>query len=289
MVRLDGITKRYKQKIVLDHISVELDNHAYGLLGPNGAGKTTLFRIITDLISPDDGTVTADNKKGRLQIGYLPQKFGAFRTLTAREQLFYFARLKERKNDGIDWTAEVDRALELTHLTDQRNMKCGQLSGGMVRRLGIAQAILGRPELILLDEPTVGLDIEERVRLKEMLEELRGKQPILISSHIAEDIAATCQRVVVLQTGQIVFTGELEALSRLAAGHVWKMPEATYRQHKDKLKQIGYIEENGERWVKALALNTDDSPDAGAIPLSPGLEDGYLYLLTKGGCNETIL
>ena len=153
MVRLNAITKRYKQNVVLDNISIDLGNYTYGLLGSNGAGKTTLFRIITNLISANSGTVQVDGNRRELQIGYLPQRFGAFRTLTAKEQLFYFAKLKQKKNDGIDWTNEVDRALELTHLTDQKDMKCGQLSGGMVRRLGIAQAILGRPDIILLDEP----------------------------------------------------------------------------------------------------------------------------------------
>ncbi|MDO4175601.1 MAG: ATP-binding cassette domain-containing protein [Eubacteriales bacterium] len=281
MVRFETITKRYKQNVVLDRVSVELDNHTYGLLGPNGAGKTTLFRIVTNLISSNGGTVTADGKSERLQIGYLPQKFGAFRTLTAREQLLYFARLKQHKNDGIDWIDEVDRALELTHLTDQKDMKCNQLSGGMVRRLGIAQAILGRPDLILLDEPTVGLDIEERVRLKEMIEELRGEQPIMISSHIAEDIEATCRQVVVLKKGRVIFTGEIDALSGMAAHHVWKMPEQIFRQNKNGCKQIGYIEENGERLVKVLSMETEAAPDASAVPLAPRLEDGYLYLLAK--------
>ena len=261
MVRLDAITKQYKQNIVLDHVSVELEKYTYGLLGANGAGKTTLFRIITNLISANCGAIYVDGKKGQLQIGYLPQRFGAFRTLTAREQLFYFAKLKQQKNDGIDWTAEVDRALELTHLVDQKDKKCGQLSGGMIRRLGIAQAILGKPDLILLDEPTVGLDIEERVRLKEILEELRGKQPIIISSHIAEDIEATCQQVIVLQNAHIIFTGEVEQLSSFATKHVWKMPEEIYRQNRGKWKQIGYIEENGKRLVKVLCMEKDCMTD----------------------------
>lgn len=286
MVRLDAITKRYKQNVVLDNVSIDLDNHTYGLLGPNGAGKTTLFRIMTDLISANSGTVKADGKRGHLKIGYLPQKFGAFRTLTTREQLFYFAKLKQKKDDGIDWTAEVDRALKLTHLTDQKDMKCSQLSGGMVRRLGIAQAILGRPDFILLDEPTVGLDIEERVRLKEMLEELRGQQPIMISSHIAEDIEATCQQVIVLQKGHIIFAGEIERLSSLAVDHVWKMPEEIYRQQRGTFKQIGYIEENGKRFVKVLCMDKEYAPDTSVVPLVPRLEDGYLYVLTKDDLDE---
>ena len=286
MVRLNAITKRYKQNVVLDNISIDLGNYTYGLLGSNGAGKTTLFRIITNLISANSGTVQVDGNRRELQIGYLPQRFGAFRTLTAKEQLFYFAKLKQKKNDGIDWTNEVDRALELTHLTDQKDMKCGQLSGGMVRRLGIAQAILGRPDIILLDEPTVGLDIEERVRLKEMLEELRGRQPIVISSHIAEDIEATCQQVIVLQKKHIIFAGEIEYLSSLATGHVWKMPEEIYRRQRNTCKQIGCIEENGNRLVKVLCAEKECAPDVSAVPLVPRLEDGYLYLLTKDDLNE---
>ncbi len=239
-----------------------------------------MFRIMTGLISANSGTVTANEKKQKLQIGYLPQKFGAFRTLTTREQLFYFAKLKQRKNDSINWTDEVDRALELTHLTDMKNMKCSKLSGGMVRRLGIAQAILGKPDIILLDEPTVGLDIEERIRLKEILGTLRGRQPIVISSHIAEDIESTCQQVLVLQKGHIIFSGAIETLSQLAAGHVWKLPEQAFRQTAG-LNQIGYIEENGNRWVKVLCANGEAPPDGCAVALPPRLEDGYIYLLGK--------
>lgn len=281
MVRLEAIAKRYKKHMVLEDISVELDNYTYGLLGPNGAGKTTLFRIITNLISADGGTVHVDGKQERPQIGYLPQKFGAFRTLTTEEQLLYFAKLKQTKGDGIDWDAEVERVLELTHLTDQRGKRCGQLSGGMVRRLGIAQAILGKPDLILLDEPTVGLDIEERVRLKEMLKEVRGKQPIVISSHIAEDIEATCQRVLVLHKNRICFMGEIDQLTRLAAGHVWKMPEEQYERHPGALRQIGHIEEDGELLVKVLSMEEGALTGADVVPLKPRLEDGYLYLLAK--------
>ena len=280
MVTLNAITKRYGKTVVLDNISCELDSSTYGLLGPNGAGKTTLFRIVTDLISSNGGTVMMDGKKQKLQIGYLPQKFGAFRTLTAREQLFYFAKLKQQKNDGIDWEEEVDRALELTHLTEKRDVKCGKLSGGMVRRLGIAQAILGKPDLILLDEATVGLDIEERIRLKEVLEKLRGQQPIVISSHIAEDIEATCQKVLVINKGCLIFSGATEELSGLAANHVWKMPEQAYRQQPG-LNQIGYIEENGNRLVKVLCIKENESPHENAVALAPRLEDGYVYLLER--------
>ena len=204
MVRIDGITKKYGKATVLDQVSFALDCSTYGLLGPNGAGKTTLFRIMTRLISSNGGTITIDGREKELSIGYLPQKFGAFRSLTAREQLLYFAKLKQRKHDSINWEEEVDRALELTNLTDEKDKKCGKLSGGMVRRLGIAQAILGKPDLILLDEPTVGLDIEERARLKDVLLQLRGTCPMMISSHIAEDIASTCLQTIVLDKGKVI-------------------------------------------------------------------------------------
>lgn len=282
MVRIDGITKKYGKTTVLDQVSFSLDCSTYGLLGPNGAGKTTLFRIMTQLISSNGGTMSADDGKKSLSIGYLPQKFGAFRTLTAREQLLYFAKLKQRKHDGIQWEQEVDRALELTNLTDEKDKKCGKLSGGMVRRLGIAQAILGKPDLILLDEPTVGLDIEERARLKDVLLQLRGTCPMMISSHIAEDIASTCLKTIVLDKGKVIYSGEVEKLTQFAQNHVWKLSEQDYNKHFRAFKQIGHVEDrDGTRWLKALSLEEQLPEDVLAQPIVPQLEDGYLYLLAK--------
>ena len=282
MVRIDGITKKYGKATVLDQVSFALDCSTYGLLGPNGAGKTTLFRIMTQLISSNGGTITIDGREKELSIGYLPQKFGAFRSLTAREQLLYFAKLKQRKHDGINWEEEVDRALELTNLTDEKDKKCGKLSGGMVRRLGIAQAILGKPDLILLDEPTVGLDIEERARLKDVLLQLRGTCPMMISSHIAEDIASTCLQTIVLDKGKVIYSGEVEQLTQFAQQHVWKLSERDYSKHFRAFKQIGHIEDaDGTRWLKVLSLTDTLPEDVTAQPIIPQLEDGYLYLLAK--------
>lgn len=282
MVRIDGITKKYGKATVLDQVSFALDCSTYGLLGPNGAGKTTLFRIMTRLISSNSGTITIDGREKELSIGYLPQKFGVFRSLTAREQLLYFAKLKQRKHDTINWEEEVDRALELTNLTDEKDKKCGKLSGGMVRRLGIAQAILGKPDLILLDEPTVGLDIEERARLKDVLLQLRGTCPMMISSHIAEDIASTCLQTIVLDKGKVIYSGEVEQLTQFAQQHVWKLSEQDYSKHFRSFKQIGHVEDrDGKRWLKVLSLEEQLPEDVLAQPVVPQLEDGYLYLLAK--------
>lgn len=216
MVQIENLTKTFGKKTVLSEVSLNLENKNYALLGPNGSGKTTMFRIITGLLAKDYGTVSIDGKnigKG-IAIGYLPQNFGAFPHLTVEEMLLYLARLKSRKNDGIDWEDEVDKAVKMAHLEGQRSQKCRTLSGGMVRRLGIAQTLMGNPRLILLDEPTVGLDVEERMHMRSILDEINGRQTLVLSTHILEDAQDTCRDVVILHDTRILYQGGIEQLKK---------------------------------------------------------------------------
>lgn len=281
MIRIKGLKKRFGKKRVLDGITLTLNDQNAWLLGPNGSGKTTLFRIILGLIPSDAGTVKAAGKGGRKpNIGYLPQRFGPFPHLTVEEQLWYFACLKAEKGDGIDWDAEVVRALQLAHLEDERRKKCRALSGGMVRRLGIAQAVMGRPDLILLDEPTVGLDIEERLRLQDILDSIRGEQPLLAATHILDDIQNPNDAIIIFCNRKLAFQGGPEELRQTAQGLVWVMPDEVYMRHREQLLQIAHEERDGGRYVRALDRRGDFSaPDA--KPVAATVQDGYLWVLNR--------
>ena len=279
MIQIRGLQKHFGKKQVLDGINLTLKDQNTWLLGPNGSGKTTLFRIILGLLPSDGGSVQAAGKgRRRPDIGYLPQRFGPFPHLTVEEQLQYFARLKGEKGDGLDWEEEVERALGLAHLEKERKKKCRALSGGMVRRLGIAQAIMGRPDLILLDEPTVGLDIEERLRLQEILDEIRGRQPLLVATHILEDIQNPKDEIVIFCSGKVAFQGSPEELRQRAEGQVWLVPEQSQVLRRGTLIQVAHQEREGQRYVRVLD-RTGACLDDGAIPAEATVQDGYLCIL----------
>lgn len=196
MIEIRNVNKSFKTKKVLNHISLNLNNQTYALLGPNGSGKTTLLRIITNIIQ-GEGEIVYKNKDDTIvslkdiHIGYLPQKFGLFKEMKLIEQMNYFACLKDIDKDNR--ANEIQRVLEAVNMENELDKKCGDLSGGMIRRIGIAQAIMGNPDIILFDEPTTGLDPEERLRFKSVLSQLHGQCPIILSTHIVEDIESVCQ------------------------------------------------------------------------------------------------
>lgn len=209
MLCLHNIAKKYKDKIALEHVSLELDNGIYGLLGPNGAGKSTLMNIITGNIKPSDGQVLWDRhdikilgSKYRSIIGYAPQQQGLYDTFTGKRFLSYMATLK-----GIpkkDMSQEIDRVLEYVNMTEDADRAIGTYSGGMKQRILIAQAVLGNPKLIVLDEPTVGLDPKERVRIRERIFELAGDKVILVSTHVVSDIEPIAGEVILIKSGSII-------------------------------------------------------------------------------------
>lgn len=278
MLQIENLTKKFGKNTVLEHISLSLEKSNYGLLGPNGAGKTTLFRVITGLLHADSGTIHSDLDR-QIRIGYLPQKFGAFPNLTVEEQLKYFARLKATKNDGVCWKDEISHAISIAHLEKQRFLRCGKLSGGMTRRLGLAQAIMGCPDLILLDEPTVGLDIGERLHFMEILDQIQGKQSLIFSTHILNDVQDSCKEVIILNEGTIAFQGDFPALKSVAEGKVWEMPEKEFSLHGEQFQFIAHLEKNGERYVRAY-LKTEQVPEIpDAFSVQASVEDAYLILL----------
>jgi ABC-2 type transport system ATP-binding protein len=275
-VALSGVGKRFRGTTALHDVTLELPPGVTGLLGPNGAGKTTLLRIVATALSPDHGTARvlgADpaDVTGRLAIrrrlGYLPQESGAFGGFTAFAFVDYVAVLKEM-TDRAARHAEVRRVLDVVGLGDRAHQRVRALSGGMRRRVGLAQALLGRPELLVLDEPTVGLDPEQRLRFREVLAGLPPDTCVLLSTHLTEDVAALCPRVVVMERGSVLFEGATAGLAALAEGRVWDAdapdPAATvsWRTPEGRARNVG-------------------SPPPGADLVPAGPEHGYL-LITSG-------
>lgn len=203
---------KIKRKDILKDIDFHLENHIYGFMGPNGSGKTTCIRAICDFISPTSGNIffEIDGQKvslKKLNIGYLPQSFHGFLELTVREMLMFFGEMKDIDKDEL--SREVINVCQKVNLEDKIDEKCMHLSGGMIRRLGIAQAIMGHPHLILLDEPTTGLDIDEKERFKAIMKEFDHKIPVLISTHNVEDVENLCSHYIFLKKGQSLESGSL--------------------------------------------------------------------------------
>lgn len=212
MIEIQGLTVKYKKRTVLENINLKLEAENYGILGPNGSGKTTLFRALTGGVKVKSGLVKGEQKS--LKIGYLPQKFGCMQELSVWEQMQYFSYLKGIKPENEE--KEIIYALRQVGMEEYAKQKCKKLSGGMIRRIGIAQAILGQTDMILLDEPTVGLDIEERSRFYQIMNNIHGKCPLLIASHIAEDVSATCKNTIIIREGRIIFSGQTNQIANIA-------------------------------------------------------------------------
>lgn len=215
---IDRLTKQYENKIVVDRVSLQLTNGVYGLLGANGAGKTTFMRMLCGILKPTSGTVTFDgmdvsSEEYRAELGYLPQDFGYYPDFNGMDFLLYMASLK-----GLTKTEakrKSKKLLELVSLSDVAKKKIATYSGGMKQRLGIAQALLNDPKIIILDEPTAGLDPKERVRFRNLIKELGTESIVLLSTHIVSDIEHIADTVLMMKAGQIVFNGSADEIDDL--------------------------------------------------------------------------
>ena len=272
-VTVGGLRKRFGSTRALDGIDAAFGPGVNGLLGPNGAGKTTLLRILATVLAPDEGRLdvlgadptTGDGRLSiRRRLGYLPQEPGFHRHFSAFDFVDYVAILKEWA-DRKPRHDEVRRVLTLVGLDAVMHKRIRQLSGGMRRRVGIAQALLGRPDLLVLDEPTAGLDPEQRLRFRELLGTEAAGATVLLSTHQTDDVAALCQRVVVLLDGQVRFAGTPAALAGLATDRVWLAGE------RDPQAELAWV--TGEGRVRHIG-----DPPAGAHLVQPTVEDGYLVL-----------
>jgi ABC-2 type transport system ATP-binding protein len=273
-VSLRGVSRSYRSTTVLDGLDLDLQPGVTGLLGPNGAGKTTLLRLIATVLSPDAGrigllgldpSVESERVAIRRRLGYVPQEAGYHEDFSAFEFVDYLAILKEMV-DRTARHAEVNRVLALVGLADVRHRKLRKLSGGMRRRVVIAQALLGRPELLVLDEPTVGLDPEQRLRFREVLSAVGPGATVILSTHQTTDISALCQRVVVLDAGKVAFDGTPAELTATASGRVWHADE----RHPDAA--VAWVAGDGR------VRNVGHAP-AGADLAEPTIEDAYLLMM----------
>lgn len=272
---LKNITKKYKNKEVLSHLNFEFDNKIYAFIGHNGSGKSTLMRIITGLIEPTQGEVIfyqndkiIDYKK--VKFGYLSQEFNAFKEFTVYEQLEYFAIMK-KVNKKV-YSNEIKKVLVEVNLWENKDVKCKNLSGGMIRRLGIAQTLLGSPDIIILDEPIVGLDPDERMRFMEIIKSIQLDIPIIFSTHIIDDISSLSPEIIFFKNGQIKFNGSSSQFIDIAKGKIYLCSRENLSKVKERISSIK-ISENTYRVIASNRLNYDFLQD-----ITPCMEDAYIYL-----------
>ena len=270
----------------LKGVSFEIEYGMFGLLGPNGAGKSTLMRIICGILEPSYGQITINGidtkvKREELQglIGYLPQEFGMYENLTAWEFLHYIGILKKLYNRKMR-EERVDYVLNAVHMTEHKHEKIGSYSGGMKQRIGIAQILLHLPRILVVDEPTAGLDPRERIRFRNLLVELSKERIVIFSTHIIEDVASSCNQVAVVKNGEVRYLGEPVQMAQIAEGKVWSidMDMAAFEQFKEKFVIIHHMRDGEIIRVRCIA---DECPAAGARAVRANLEDAYLCLLIK--------
>ncbi|MFH0760673.1 MAG: ABC transporter ATP-binding protein [Bacteroidota bacterium] len=285
-IRIEHLNKIYKNgNKALSDINLVIENGMFGLLGPNGAGKSTLMRILVTLMKPSTGKVLVngmDLQKNRKQVrtllGYLPQDFRFFAKYSTWEFLDYSARLAGLKNRSVR-NREVEQMLEQVGLFEARDRKAGRLSGGMKRRLGIAQALIGDPKIVIVDEPTTGLDPDERIRFRNLLSKMTEQEMIIIlSTHIVGDISSTCRSMALLDRGKLVFEGPPDGLITQTRGHVFQLTVSNreFEDIKEKYSVISTIPSVNGWDVQVVADDTGSYP---SVPIEPNLEHAYVYFM----------
>jgi len=285
-LRIENLGKCYKGGIWgLRNFSIDLGPGVLGLVGPNGAGKSTLMRILATVTKSTEGSASWNGtdiarfpNPIRAILGYLPQDFGVYPHLNAVEFLTYLGAA--RGIVGRDARRRISQLLELVNLTEARKRPLGSFSGGMKQRVGIAQALLNDPRLLIVDEPTAGLDPEERVRFRGLLAELGGDRIVILSSHIISDIEAAATSIVIINQGQLVARAQPEELLRTVEDKVWEITVAS--SDLTDMKQR-YLISNATRTGAGVRVRVvdDQMPDSGAHRLTPTLEDAYLYALRE--------
>lgn len=283
MIEINALTKVYPGNVrALDGIDLNIGSGMFGLVGPNGAGKTSLMRILAGLIRPTNGSVhvlghdmsTMEGKfAAKAVLGYLPQELGLYPNLTGREFLDYIAILKGVTDRNMR-KRQIDELLEEVRLLDVANRRLKTYSGGMKRRIGVAQSLLGNPKLLIVDEPTVGLDPEERVRFRNLLSSMAARCTVILSTHIVEDISHSCNDLAVINKGKVIFRGAPSELVMRAKGKVWSIT-TDGAQPNGGLSVVSTLQMyNG---VQYRVLGVPDSTYQ-ATPLEPSLEDAYILL-----------
>lgn len=272
---IEDLTMGFRRKTVLHHISLEMKNGIYGILGPNGAGKTTLFRCITNLYEGSYKQISLNgceksDKAYPFQIGYVPQKFAAFRQMKVAEMLYFFADMQRVEKQ--QQKKRVEECIQVVHLEEKANSRVATLSGGMLRRLGIAQALLNRPALLILDEPTAGLDPEERIHFLNLIASLEGDQIVLIATHIVEDVESVADEIVVLNQGRVLRQGSRQEIQKLAEGRTYELTEDRVKEITGEYFILHTMQRQEEKMIHIVTKDVQEQ----FSPVPPTLEDGYI-------------
>jgi ABC-type multidrug transport system ATPase subunit len=285
------IGKKKKPFKALSRVSLNIGNGMFGLLGPNGAGKTTLMRIICGILEQSYGKVwinglDTQKKREELQglIGYLPQEFGSYENMTAHEYLHYQAMLKNII-DARTREERVTYVLKAVHMVERRHEKIGSYSGGMKQRMGIALILLHLPRILVVDEPTAGLDPRERIRFRNLLVELSRERIVIFSTHIIEDISSSCNQVAVLNKGTLRYLGKPSDMTKEAEGHVWqfKLPASEFGKFVEEHLVVHHMSEADSVRMRVIS---ESKPWENAVNATPNLEDAYLWLLRRKENNK---
>lgn len=285
---INNISKEFKDKIAVDKFNVTLSSGIYGLLGPNGSGKTTLMRILADVSSASSGDILVNgeskNKLGaeyRDLIGYVPQNIGFYKNFTAEKFLYYVAALK-----GVDKNIEkskIDELLKFVNLEQDRKRRIGKFSGGMKQRLGIAQALLNDPKILILDEPTAGLDPNERIRFKNLIAQLSKGKIVILSTHIVSDIEFIANEVLVMKDGKLVEKSSLEDILDTVRGKVYTLSvnECDLEEVENEFKISSMIRNNSGINVRVVGHKKPNINKFKYIEEEPNLEDVFLYYFNE--------
>lgn len=287
-IKINDLTVTFKNGFTaVSHANLEILSGIYGLLGENGAGKTTLMRVLTTILKPTGGTVSfhdtpyieSNYEEIQRKIGYLPQEIELYPNLTVQECLEYIGALS-----GIEKTEckkRIEYYLEKTSLLEHKKKKMKQLSGGMKRRAGLVQALLNQPEFLIVDEPTTGLDPEERIRIRNLLVDFSENRIVLFSTHVLEDLTATCNQLAIMKKGNILYTGDVSKLLNEAKGHVWIYQakndiEARRLEQQYRISSKQYVEGGVQ-----MKIISEHKPEVDCMQVDATLEDGYIYLTNK--------
>ncbi len=281
---INNLGKLYKGKLWgLRNFTLSIEDGVLGLVGPNGAGKSTLMRILATITRPTEGTVSWNGgdivhapDMLRQVLGYLPQDFGVYPNLSAVEFLQYLAAAKGLESASAN--KRIDELLQLVNLTEVRNRPVGGFSGGMKQRVGIAQALLNDPKLLIVDEPTAGLDPEERIRFRNLLSDLSGDRIVILSTHIVSDVEATATHIALIRKGQLLLSAAPETLLARVEGKVWEWMVASEQLNKVKQQYLVSSTMRCSDGVQVRAV-VEEPPERNAHPVTARLEDAYLYLM----------
>lgn len=284
MLQIQDVTKNYQNFVALEHINLELENGIYGLLAPNGAGKTTLLKLITTLLFPTEGRILYDGVEIRKldalyreKLGFLPQDFGYYREYTPEKYLHYIGVLKGMERKELQ--DKIGQMLELVGLAEQKNKKMKKFSGGMIQRVGIAQALLNDPQILVLDEPTAGLDPGERMRFRKILTSLSKDKIVLISTHIVSDVEFIANHIVMLKDKKVHCNDTVENICKKLEGSIFEtaVEEEALSGWEERYQVVSRRREGRDIVIRFISHSRKPEWQ----PVKPGLEDVFLFLYGK--------